>query len=212
MAGYILYGYAGSGSAVVEAAMAEAGIPFEFRELDRAAEEHRGEAFTRINPRQQVPTLVLPEGSVVTEVPAILNHLADTHPESGLAPPPGTPERARHDRWQAFLHANLYEGMLRFYYSDRYTTDAEGAEGVKAAAAAYIDQHFALFDAALGEGSLGEGPFFAGARLSAVDLFAWMLGSWVEREPLARACPKLARLMAVVEARPKLAEVVARNL
>jgi GST-like protein len=207
MSGHILYGNLGAGSAAVEAALVEAGIPFDFRELDRTAEEHWGEAFTSLNPRQQVPTLVLPDGAVLTEVPAILNYLADTHPDSRLAPPPGSPARAQHDRWQAFLHANLYEGMLRFYYPDRYTKDPEGAEGVKAAASAYIDRHFALFDAAL-----GGGPFFAGAQITTVDLFAWMLGSWVARDRVAGPCPKLARLMAAVEARPKLAEVVARNL
>jgi glutathione S-transferase len=206
MPGYVLYGNPGAGSAAVEAAMAEAGIAYDFRVLDRKAGEHLGAEYSRINPRQQVPALVLADGSVVTEVPAILNRIADAHPESRLAPPPGTSARAQHDRWLGFLHANVYEGVLRVYYAARYTTDPAGAAGVEAAARAYVDRNFALFDAAL-----GIGPFFAGASLTAVDLFAWMLATWVDRAALARACPKVGRLVAAVEARPRLADVVARN-
>ena len=39
-----------------------------------------------INPTGQIPTLVLPDGSVLTESAAILIHLADAHPDSGLLP------------------------------------------------------------------------------------------------------------------------------
>jgi glutathione S-transferase len=207
MAEYVLYGNDGAGSAVVEAAIVEAGADYDFRVIDRKAGEHLGAEFTRINPRQQLPALVLPDGTVVTEIPAILNHLADSHPESRLAPPPGSSARATHDRWLAFLHANLYEGILRIYYAPRYTTDAGGAAGVKAAAEAYVARHFALF-----EDAIGAAPFLAGPSPSAVDLFAWMLVSWVERAPLAAACPKLVRLADAVAARPRLTDIVTRNV
>lgn len=207
MAGYVLYGYAGSGSAVVELALAAAGVAHEFRELDGKGGELQGAEFTRINPRQQVPALVTPDGDVVTEVAAILNHLADTNPGSGLAPPPGSRARAQHDRWLAFLHANVYEGILRLYYADRYTVEPAGAAGVAAAAEAYVARMFAIF-----EDVLCETAYFAGAAPGAVDLLAWMLGSWVDRDRLAAACPRIGRLMAGVEADPRLAAVAARNL
>jgi GST-like protein len=44
------------------------------------------EELSRVNPLVQIPALVLPDGSVLTESAAILIHLGLTHPESGLLP------------------------------------------------------------------------------------------------------------------------------
>ena len=96
MSGYILYGYPASGSGAVEVALVAANIPFEMKDLDPDAGELESEAFLAINPRGQVPTLIHPDGSVITEVPAILLHLADAHPGCGLAPQSGSSARAQH--------------------------------------------------------------------------------------------------------------------
>ena len=85
MTGYVLYGYPGSGSAAIEVAMVDSDIPFEFRDVSPETDALYSDAFRAVNPRQQVPALLHPDGSVITEVPAILNHLADAHPQAGLA-------------------------------------------------------------------------------------------------------------------------------
>lgn len=208
MAKYKLYGSALTGSMAVEGALAEAGADYDFVAVDMEAEQHRKADFLKINPRGQVPALVLPDGTVMTESPAILAHLADAFPAAGLIPAPGSSARATHDRWLAFAQANIYEGMLRFFYSDRYTTDPAGAEGVKAAAGAYLDRHFAIFDAAL---AASGGPFLMGDRLSVVDIYIWMLCYWADMETLFKSCPHLARLFDAATARPALKAVAARN-
>jgi GST-like protein len=205
MTGYILYGYPQSGSAAVEIALAAGGIPHEVRDLDSRAGDLSRPDFLALNPRGQVPVLVLPDGSVVTEIPAILLHLADAHPESGLAPPPGSSARAQHDRWLAFAHANLYEGVLRSYYAERYTTDPAGAEGVRSAAEAYVLRHLALL-----EGATAGGPFLLGSRLMAVDCMLWVILSWLPPEDVART-PRLAVLAKAVASDPRTRAVVARH-
>jgi GST-like protein len=205
MTGYILYGYPTSGSAAVEVALAAGGIPHEVRDLDPTAGALSHPDFLALNPRGQVPVLVLPDRSVVTEIPAILLHLADAHPESGLAPPPGSAARAQHDRWLAYAHANLYEGVLRSFYADRYTTDPHGADGVKAAADAYVRRHLALLDQAL-----AEGPFLLGQRLMAVDCLIWVILSWLTPEDTS-AAPRIAALARAVAADPRARAVAARH-
>jgi GST-like protein len=205
MTGYILYGYRQSGSAAVEVALAAGGIPHELRDLDAAAGELSHPDFLALNPRGQVPVLVLPDGSVVTEIPAILLHLADAHPESGLAPPPGTAARAQHDRWLAFAHANLYEGVLRSFYADRYTTDPHGADGVRSAADVYVRRHLALLDEAM----IG-GPFLLGPHLMAVDCLIWVIPSWLEPGVVAET-PRIAALSRAVASDPRTKAVVARH-
>ena len=61
---YTLYGARGSGAAIVEAALALLGVPF--RGVDAASWEPGPgrDELARVNPLVQIPTLVLPDGSV----------------------------------------------------------------------------------------------------------------------------------------------------
>ena len=206
MAGYKLYGRPGAGNMAVEAAFAELGVAYDLIEVQKAADGSLDAGFHSLNPRGQVPALMLPDGSVMTETAAILLHLADAFPQSGLAPAPGSSARAQHDRWLTFAHANLYEGILRLFYPDRYVSDPSAALAVEDAARSYVLQHFAIY-----QGALGAGPYHFGDKLSVLDLMVWMLSGWVEPEPLAATCPKVVHLAAAVSARPSLAAVVARN-
>lgn len=206
MTGYVLYAGRQTGSIAAEAALAEAGIGFDLIEVDRAAGEHMTAAFTAINPRQQVPVLVLPDGEVVTEGPAILAHVADARPAAGLAHPPGTAARARQDRWTAFLHANVYEAMLREIMPERYTDDPAGVAGVERAARASVRRHMAII-----EGEIGEGPFLFGNRMTTADIYLWMLAHWVDGDWLAVKCPRILRLRDAATERPALAAVLARH-
>jgi glutathione S-transferase len=103
---YKLYGTKGTGTSAIKAALAEAGVPFEEVEVATREKQHLTAGYQKINPRQQVPALMLPDGSIMTETAAMLLHIADAHPAARLAPPPGTPARAQHDRWLVFLAVN----------------------------------------------------------------------------------------------------------
>ncbi len=75
---YRLYGRPGWGSVIAEAQLAWYGLPFEFDEVGDLFES--GEArmrLAKVNPLAQIPTLVLPDGGVMTESAAITLHLAD---------------------------------------------------------------------------------------------------------------------------------------
>src|ERR1700733_2844369 len=69
----------------------EIGRPFETQFVDILKGETRTESFLRINPKGKIPTLILDDGTVVTESPVILQVLARMFPESGLLP--GGPSR-----------------------------------------------------------------------------------------------------------------------
>jgi len=204
---YRLYGYPQSGSAVIELALVAGAVPHEVVRLDPESGDLSSAAFLAINPRGQVPALCLPDGSVVTELPAILMHLADAHPGSGLAPPPGTSERAQHDRWLAFIHANIYEGVLRMFYTERYTTDPAGVPGIREAAESYVLRHLELLDAAV-----GDGPFMFGPAPMGVDYLICVILSWLDRDKVASCAPRLLVLADAVRSDSRLREVAARSL
>ncbi|MCB1448118.1 MAG: glutathione S-transferase family protein [Rhizobiaceae bacterium] len=199
---YRLYGSLGSGSAAVEAALAETGASYEVAVIDTKEDAHLSETFRRINPRQQVPALQLPDGSVMTEGSAMLLHLADAFPEADLAPRPGTPARAQHDRWLIFAAVNIYEGELRHFYPDRY---GENAASIAETAVAYIERHYGILEDAIA------GPFFFGDRISMLDLYLWNLATWMDPERLAARFPKVHALMTGVRTRPLVAPIDAAH-
>jgi glutathione S-transferase len=203
---YKLYGSIGTGACAVKAALTEAGAPFEEVEITTSTKQHLTEEYRQINPRQQVPSLMLPDGSIMTEGSAMLLHIADSHPAVGLAPIPGTSERAQHDRWLICFAVNVYEGMLRNMLGERYTTDANGKQGVEDAARAYVDRHFNIF-----EETLGDGPYFFGDNFSTLDIYMWMIAQWMDAAWLEANCPKITRLANTVKVRPKIAPIHEEN-
>jgi glutathione S-transferase len=64
--------------------LAEKGISMPLVPVDLGAKEQFSEAYTKINPRRVVPTLVLDDCTVIGEVPAIQRYLEETYPEPPL--------------------------------------------------------------------------------------------------------------------------------
>jgi glutathione S-transferase/GST-like protein len=187
---YTLYCRNTAGSMAPEALLAACGAEYKVIVLERRPDGSFEEFFHRINPKAEVPTLVLPDDSIMTESAAMMIHLADLHPGAGLAPAIGTPERPRYLRWQMFLATALYMSDLRLFYPQRYTTAPGETFGIKARALETMMQEFAIYAEAL-----GQGPFLLGDRMSAVDIYAAMLCTWApDMEALFKQHPALKRM------------------
>ncbi|MGL5533608.1 MAG: glutathione S-transferase N-terminal domain-containing protein, partial [Plesiomonas shigelloides] len=69
----------------------ELGLDHTLEKVDlKTKQTEHGSDFRLINPKGQVPTLQLDDGSILTEGVAIVQYLADQCPEAGLQPAPGT--------------------------------------------------------------------------------------------------------------------------
>ena len=79
---YTLYGKPGSGSAAVETALVLAREPFRIVETASWAQNDAYADLLAANPLGQIPTLVLDDGSALSESAAILSHLGTAHPGS----------------------------------------------------------------------------------------------------------------------------------
>ncbi len=74
----------------------EAKVAADLEQVDLKTKKTKsGADYAAINPKGQVPALVLDDGKMLTEGPAIVQYLADQKAESGLAPRAGTFERYR---------------------------------------------------------------------------------------------------------------------
>jgi len=70
-----------------------------------------GADYRTINSNGYVPALLLDDGQVLTEGPAIVQYLADRAPETRLAPPVGSMERYRLMEWLNFISTELHKSF-----------------------------------------------------------------------------------------------------
>src|SRR5210317_1860120 len=167
-----LHGATGAGSVAPQALLTHLRVPFELKLIDFDANEDRSEAFLAINPRGQIPVLVLEDNSVLTESLAIMLHIADCNPAAGLSPATGSNERAQLYRWMSFVATNVYEGLLRVLYPDMYTTGSDHAAVVDSADQ-YLHEAFTVINSHLGQTSS-----LVGDRPGIADIYLAMLLTW----------------------------------
>lgn len=91
----------------------EAGLDMTMTRVDLMSKDLQdGGSLFAANPKGQVPTLRLDDGSILTEGAAVLQYLADQAPQSGLAPAPGSLERYRLAEWLNFIATELHKRVL----------------------------------------------------------------------------------------------------
>lgn len=131
-------------------------VPVAFRE-----DGQRDPKILAVNPMGKIPTLVLDDGTVVTESPAIIAWLADAYPDAGLAPALGSSQRATYYRWLFFVGSAfepaLIERMMR--------KDAEPLPKMAPGWGSYDDVVDTI------EATLAQADYLAGDRFTAADLY-----------------------------------------
>jgi glutathione S-transferase len=191
---YTLYYSPGSASMVVHLALLEAGVPHELRLVDLDAKAQRDPGYLKLNPRGVVPTLVV-DGQPLAESAGLLMLLAERHPQSLLAPPPGTPERAAWYSSIVYLSNTLMSSFRLWFYPQ----DLDDTPAVRAALQRRIEGVWEQLDAQLA----AHGPYLLGERFSGADLLLTMLMRWSRNMPRpATEWPALKRLADRVRARP----------
>jgi glutathione S-transferase len=179
---------------VVHLALLEAGAPHELRLVDLDAKAQRDPDYLKLNPRGVVPTLVV-DGQPLAESAALLMLLAERHPQSPLAPPPGTPERAAWYPWIVYLSNTLMSSFRLWFYPQ----ELDDTPAVRAALRHKIEGVWDHLDTQLS----AHGPYLLGEHFSGADLLLTMLMRWSRNMPRpATEWPALRRLADRVRARP----------
>ena len=205
---YTLYGKKGSGSASTQAALEVIGAPYRIVET---ASWEPNDAFTellKLNPLGQIPTLVLPDGSVLSESAAILIHLGSAHPASGLLPP-GESARAQAIRGLVFIAANCYAAISVIDFPERWCEDADEAtqKRIRTGTRARLHRHWEMF-----ADLFPARPYLGGEALGALDLAAAVVSKWSgSRAHLKQARPAFYETLLRIEAHPKVAPVFAQH-
>jgi glutathione S-transferase len=90
----------------------EAGLEFTSERVDlREKKTAGGDDYRAINPKGYVPALVLDDGSLLSEGPAIVQYLADLAPGAALLPPVGEAARYQVIAWLNYISAELHKNF-----------------------------------------------------------------------------------------------------
>ena len=207
-----LYGERGWGSAIVEAQLAWYGFEYEFEQvgdLFKPADAQYADARRRlqsVNPLTQVPTLVLADGSVMTESAAITLLLADIANDDALVPRPADSRRPAFLRWLIFLVANLYPTYTYADDPSRFVEVKDARQSFKDAVDRYACKLYSLLEREAGQ------PWFLGDRFSALDIYLAVMTRWRPRRAWhAEHAPRLLAIATRTEGLERLANVWREN-
>ena len=107
-----LYYSPGACSLSPHIALLEAGLPYDLIKVDlRAKKLENGEDFLKVNPKGQVPALVLDSGELVTEGPVIVQRIADQAAAKNLAPARDSAERYKLLEWLTYINSELHKNI-----------------------------------------------------------------------------------------------------
>ena len=139
----------------------EAGVPYEVVKM--SYEEGKGEEHLARHPLGRVPVLEDDSGRLLFESAAICLQIADTNPQAGLIPAPGTYERGLVYQWAVFGPAELEPPVIEtaMYADSDPERSAKGQARFEKGVAAVSD-------------ALGENEFLVGGTFTVADV---MVGS-----------------------------------
>jgi len=188
-----LYYKPGACSLATHIVLHEAGETFDIEEVDtEAGRTKSGGDFIAINPKGYVPALELASGEVLTEGAAILQYIADQHPESDLAPKAGTIARARLQEHLNYTASELHKAFGPFFSST-------AGEADKQAAGKAVAQKFDYLNDLLSDGR----TYLLGSGFSVADAYLFVVANWSNFTGIdLKKWPHVAAFVDRVAARP----------
>ena len=176
----------------------EAGLSAQLVRVDlRSGTTQDGADFRAINGKGYVPALELPDGTLLTEGPAIVQYLADQSPDSGLAPANGTIERYRVQEWLNFISTELHKQFSPLF-------DPASDSSQKTRQQERIGRRLDWVAA-----RLGEGDYLMGSRFTVADAYLFVVLSWARHVGIDLGrWPALAAYQDRVGRRPRVQEAL----
>ncbi|EIT26314.1 glutathione transferase GstA [Yersinia pestis] len=177
----------------------EAGLDFSIERVDLVTKKtETGADYLSINPKGQVPALVLDDGSLLTEGVAIVQYLADKVPDRHLIAPSGTLSRYHAIEWLNFIATELHKGFSPLFNPntpDEYKTIARER----------LDKQFSYVDSVL-----AEHDYLLGKKFSVADAYLFTVSRWANALNLQiKERSHLDQYMARVAERPAVKAALA---
>ena len=188
-------------------ALEEADADYQAVRVDLAAGEQTRPEYLAINPKGRVPALVTDRG-VLTETPAILAFVAQSHPEARLAPLDDPFAFARVQAFNSYLASTVHVAHSHGRRGYRWADDAAAIAEMKRKVPETMAACFARIEADLPD----DGPWVLGADYSICDPYLFTISGWLDGDQVEIAqFPKVFGHFQRMNDRPAVRKVLARE-
>jgi glutathione S-transferase len=155
-------------------ALEDAGAVYERRRVDFSKGEQRAPEYLKINPKGRVPALVTDRG-VLTETPALLVYIAQTHPQAKLAPLDDPFAFAELQAFASYLASTVHVAHAHRLRGSRWADELSSLEDMKRKTPANMRDCFRLI-----ERDLFRGPWAMGEAYSVIDPYLFAITGWLD--------------------------------
>ncbi len=204
---YTLYYAQGACSLASHITLEEIGADYERRRIHFGAAEQQSDEYRAVNPKARVPTLITPRGSL-TETPAILAYLAQSHPEAALAPLDDPFAFAQLQAFTSYLCSTVHVAHAHSGRGNRWVDDQSAIEAMQRKVPETMTACFQLM-----EDTMIQGPWVMGDNYTVADPYLLTVTRWAVRDTVdITQFPKVSehqRLMGERQAVKKVLEVEA---
>ena len=159
-------------------ALEEAGADYETHWIDFGAAEQTKPDYLKINPKARVPALATERG-VITENPAILAYVAQTHVSAKLAPLDDPFAFAELQSFLSYLCSTLHVAHAHRPRAYRWADDPAAQEAMKKKVPETVDACFDLI-----ERNMFRGPWVMGGAYTIADTYLFTLARYMEVDGL----------------------------
>lgn len=177
----------------------ESGKDFTLDSVDLMKKKlENGDDYFAINPKGQVPALLLDDNSLLTEGVAIMQFIADSVPDRQLLAPVGSIARYHTLEWLNYVATELHKGFTPLFRPDT-------PEDYKPTARAQLEKKMQYVD-----DSLKSGEWLSGTRFTIADAYLFTVLRWAYAVKLNMdGFKNIEAYMKRVAARPAVAAAMA---
>ncbi len=184
-------------------ALEEAGANYETVRLNFKTEDQKKPDYLKINPKARVPALVTDQG-ILTETPAILYYIAQTHPAAKLTPTdPYLLGKAQ--AFNSYLCSTVHVAHAHRMRGTRWVDDEASIKAMQKKVPQTVGECFALI-----EREMFAGPWVMGKDFSICDGYLFTLTQWLEADGVdVTRTPKIADHFKRMSERPAVKKAMA---
>lgn len=199
-----LYHSPGACSMAPHIVLSEIGVDYEPRRVNFAEKQQYSEEYKAINPKSRVPVLLI-DGFVLTEVPAILTYLAQRFPQSNLLPAGGE-AMGRCLEWLAYASSTVHPAYAHLRRPERYLPDPATFPPLQERGEASFMEYIGFIDSRLAGKQFAAGDTYSIADAYLLVFFGWANG--MKKHNMAEKFPNYSAVARRVLARPAVKRVI----
>ncbi|MBW4021656.1 MAG: glutathione S-transferase family protein [Proteobacteria bacterium] len=188
-------------------ALEEVGADYEAVQMSLSGGDQRRPEYLAINPKARVPALVTDKG-ILTETPAILTYIAQTHPDSPLRLPDDPFAFAEIQSFNLYLCATLHVAHAHKLRGSRWADDPAAIAEIRRKVPEAVASCFEMI-----ETRLFRGPWVMGETFTICDPYLFVFAEWMEGDGVDPArFPKVLDHRTRMGKRPAVARVNASRV